>query len=143
MEREQPIGVFRHAVDDFGRGDAVGIFQYWIEHNAVVMIRQVFGDNAPHGTVTESFANAVVKTGPPNRILFAPGIAARHGYRSAGRLEAPFGSADEAAAGVGLVELERMQVLSPRAVRAAQIVVEEAHDGTEWVHHEAATDEVG
>ena len=83
-----------------------------------------------------------VKARAPDRVV-APRIAAGHRDRPAGRLQAPLGPAHEAARGVGLVELQRVQVLAPHAVRAAEVFVEQADDRAEGMHHQPAADEAG
>ena len=74
MKVEQPMRVFRHAIDDLRRGDAVAVLELGIEHDAVLLVGQVLGDDAPHGRVAQPLANAFVKARAPDRVV-APRIA--------------------------------------------------------------------
>ena len=60
--------------------------------------------------------------------------------RPAGRLQAPLRAAYEAAAGVGLVELQRVEALAPGPCAAPEIVVEQPDDA-ERVQHEPPADQ--
>src|SRR5205807_264083 len=102
----------------------------------------VFRNDPPHGGTTQALANTLVKARAPDRIV-SPGIAACHRYRAASWLQTPFGSAHEAARRVRLVELERVEMLSPHSARALQVLVEEAHHRAEGVHHQAPADQTG
>ena len=84
-----------------------------------------------------------MKVGSPDRVRFAPRIAARHRKRAAGGLQAPLRAAHETPRGVRLVEFETMNVLTPQAVRAAEVVLEQTNHGAEGMHHEPPADEPG
>src|SRR5439155_5113307 len=85
---------------------------------------------------------SLVKARAPDRIV-SPRIATGHRYRAASWLQAPLGPAHEAARRVRLVELERVEMLSPHPARALQVLVEEAHHRAEGMHHQAPADETG
>ena len=112
-----------------------------VQHDAVGLLRQVLGDDAPHRRVPEPAAHRVLEALAPDLVLGAPGVGAGHRERAAGRLQAPLGAAHEPARGVGLVELERVDELAPRALPGAEVLVEDADDGPERVHHQPLADE--
>src|SRR4029434_701455 len=97
---------------------------------------QVFADDSPHRRARETVAKIFVEICSPDRIV-APGITAGHGKRTARWLEAPLGAANETARGIGLIKLERMNVLAPEAVRTLHIFIEKADDSAEGMHHQA------
>ena len=115
-----------------------------VEHDAVVLLRQVLGDDAPHRRVAEPLADALVEALRPRSRSRAPRIA-----RVVIDTGPPVGCRPHLAPRtkprdvVGLVELERVQVLAPRPLRAAEVVVEQADDGAERVHHQPLADEAG
>src|SRR2546430_5078402 len=142
MKFQQSLRVLRHAVEELRRGNAIGIFQRWVEYDTVFFLRQILSDDAPHGGVTEALAKVAVEVRSPDRIV-APRIAARHRERTARGLESPLRAAHESARGVGLVKLQAVNVLAPQTVRAAKVILEQADDGAEWMQHQPPADEAG
>ena len=68
MKLQQPSRVLRHAIDDLRRGDAVGVLQHRIEHDAILFVGQILGDDAPHGGVAETLAKFPMKARAPDRV---------------------------------------------------------------------------
>src|SRR5436189_4081037 len=91
--------------------------------------------------MAETLADVAMKIRAPNAVIGAPRIRARHGQRSAGRLKAPLRAAHEPTRGVRFIKLQAMNMLSPEAMRAAEVFFEHADHGAERVHHETASDQ--
>src|SRR5262249_9106445 len=58
-----------------------------------------------------------------------------------GRLESPFRATHKSARRVGLVEFETVGVLSPKAVRAAEVFVEQTYHRAERMQHQPLADQ--
>ena len=138
VEAQHAPRVLRDRVLHARRRQPVGVRERVVEHDAVGLVGQVLGEDAPAHRPPHEPAH------PLGMSLAPPGPALERDADGAGdAAEAPLGAAHEPARRVGLVELVgddlRPGVPHPRRQR----LVERARDRRERMHHEPAADEPG
>ena len=136
MKLKQPARILGHAIDQFGRRDAVRIFEHRIEHDPVFFFRQILGDDVPNGGMAETFAELLMEVASPNRVVLAPWVTARHRKRTARWLQTPLCAAHEAACRVRLIKFQTVNVLSPQPVRAPEVFCKQSNHCAERMQHE-------
>src|SRR6266516_7716273 len=101
---------------DLGRWDARRIGHRGRKRDAVRLVREVLGEDAPVRAVSEVRPDVDVMVGSPD--LFAGATRQGGVDRAARRRQPPSGATDEASLLIGLVELERLAEVAELALPA-------------------------
>ena len=141
---QHPVRVLAHRVLDLRRRDTVRVGQVRVKSDAVVFFRQVFGHYGDTQGVTEPFVEHLVVV-PSPRDFLSQQTAQGGGQRGAAEGQhLQVVAADEAPAGVGLVELLAQHGAAPwPAVFRAQPLVEHPDHHPGRVMHQVLSDQAG